>query len=105
MTTGLEGLMNPGLCTVMIQIISQCTITHQQPSVFPAHLPLTRLQYMWTVMLALCPSTRSSQICCTTSTLSTPHSLKPFTLGLELGFLTPISTSVLTQKTEPLLLL
>ena len=44
---------------------------------------------MWTVLLALCPSTESPLTLWSTSTPSTPHSLKLFILGLASGLVVP----------------
>ena len=58
---------------------------------------------MWTVLLALCPSTESPLTHWSTSTPSTPHSLNLFILGLDSGHLVPQCLCVqCRRKSKPL---
>ncbi|XP_025760114.1 neoverrucotoxin subunit beta-like [Oreochromis niloticus] len=62
----VEGLISPGVCTaLMMVLVLSGTITEKHPSPPPPPPPpppplsLTEQQCMWTVLLALCPSTES----------------------------------------------
>ena len=62
MTVGLEGMISPGVCGALMKKVTLSVTMrekHASPPPPPPPLSLTEWQCMWTVLLALCPSTES----------------------------------------------
>ena len=105
-TVGLEGTISPGdwNASVLMDTLSGITTEKQtSPGAPPPAPPLAELQCMWTVLLALCLSTKSPMTHWSTCTPSTLLSLNLFILGLGSGSGLGLCLCVLCRR-ESLLL-